>query len=74
MILWIACYLLGFLTVAFAPFLIGVMVSILSSVGKKAPALADAGAIITVTIVGLVFALMSAVFAKVYHYVFTGVP
>lgn len=72
--LWILCYILGFITVAFAPLLIGITVSILSKAGRKFPALADAGAILTVTIVGVVFAMMMAVFARVFHYLFTGVP
>ena len=74
MFLWIVCIILGILTVSFAPALIGAMVRILSGFGRRFPAIADVMAIITSIIVGAILIAMSAVFAAVYHHMFTGTP
>lgn len=72
MLLWIICIILGILTVAFTPILIGMTVKILTGVGRKFPLLADVGATITVIIVGAFLIGVSIVFAMVYHHIFMG--
>jgi hypothetical protein len=71
---WIICILLGVLTVAFTPMLVGAVVKILTNYARKYPAFTDVVAVITVIIVGAVLLAMSAVFAVVYHHLIMGTP
>lgn len=71
---WIFCFTLGFLTVAFAPLLVGVAVKVLADFGRKFPVLSDVIATITVALVGAVLLGMMSVFAAVYHHMLTGTP
>lgn len=72
--LWALCVMLGFMTVSFAPFIMGTAVSILTGVGRKFPALSDAVATITVILVGAALIAMGIIFAIVYHHLITGSP
>jgi hypothetical protein len=71
---WMVCGILGILTVAFAPLIVGTVVKILTNYARKYPAFTDVVAVITVIIVGAVLLAMSAVFAVVYHHLITGTP
>lgn len=74
MLLWVFCFTLGILTVAFAPLLIGVGVKLLANFGRKFPFLSDVVATITVIFVGTFLLCMSGVFAAVYHHMIDGTP
>lgn len=73
-LIWILCGVLGVLTVAFTPLLIGTVVRLLSGYARKYPALTDVVATITVIVVGAAMIAMSAVFAAVYHHLLMGTP
>jgi len=72
MFLWVACMLLGILTVAFAPLLITLIVKVLSGYARKYPALTDAVAIVTSIIVGAYLIAMCVVFGIMFHRLIKG--
>lgn len=60
--------ILGILTIALTPFIIGSVVRIMQKYSNKYPTLTNAISIVTLIVVGAILISMSIVFAVVYHH------
>jgi hypothetical protein len=72
MLLWAISTVLGFIALVFLPAMLGLIISILTRIGKRHPRMADIGAMISILIVFALAAGLLYLFTIMFHFLIIG--